>query len=206
MILNFILFSVLVLVIIGAYTLDKFNSGEIVHKKGTHYLSLPTIFPTFGDKWYSVIQFTEDSRYEIDNQIDASKIFGITLKNSLHHHKNSIRFIWRYYQGSYQVGIRVYIDGKSENKFFDVNIDEYKPVGLKLYKGKDNVSAHMDYDGEHYLFTIKHEHVNSVFSLFLFPYFGGKQSAPKTVKYKLTNNKYLTSGEYKIENGMILNF
>lgn len=206
MIYNIINLALITWVVSIVYTLMKFRN-VIIHKKGTHYLTFPTFIPTFGKKFENTIVFNNKSKYTIINQKDASKIFGITIRNSFRHHKNSVRFIWRYYNGSFQVGIRAYIDGKPFNKFFEPSIEEYKSVSLKMYKEKSHVSCFMSYDGEEYLITVNHDTVRfNLFSLFLMPYFGGEDSAPCDVEYEIHNNIYNKNGEFKLENGMILNF
>ncbi len=191
----------------GAYTMHMYTRGYIVHKKGKHFLTFPTIIPTFDESKENIIRFTDKSKYIISDQKAFNTIFGITLMNSFKTKGNSVRFIWRCYNDSFQIGVSVYFDGKQKDIFFKPNISTYELVSLKIRKYDTHFSCFMSHNGEEHLIMLDYpKRVDRNFiSLLILPYFGGNETAPKDVEYDLYNNTYQI-GTFKKDNNMILNF
>ena len=170
----------IILTILYSQRIKIFVSSIVKHKKNKHYGILP--LPFFVSKKHLTfrIKFTEDSKYDVVDQIAGNKIFGLTKSLLDKHHKNSVRFIWRYYKNEFQIGVRYYINGESNNYYFDkVNINEEYVLRMECISNKVICSLNDD------KIEILFDSAISNYKWFLFPYFGGSSKPNKNIEYKL---------------------
>lgn len=165
--------------------------GYIRHRKGSHYFIYPT-FNIFGGALFEYrIMFTEKSKYKLNgvSQRDGNKLFGLTFNNSLNHHKNSARFIWRYLDNDrFQIGIRSYTNGKASNEYFDKIFTTNEEIKLSMSKGfRKGIVLEILIDGkvQRRLFGSK----SNFICIKLYPFFGGENKAPSNIEYRYMNNK-----------------
>lgn len=159
-------------------------------KKGTHSsFRLPKIIPGTYHMYVYTITFTESCVYDLGNedQLDVNKLFGIGYFPS--HHKNSVRFGWRYDLESQKIEILSYYY-KNGKRFFDticfVNIGESYTYVLAINHDYHELSVHgsSTLNDRHYYKTKVDVDPQSVGYL-LRPYFGGNQKAPHDINIKI---------------------
>jgi hypothetical protein len=127
--------------------------------------------------------FDESARYHIGDkaygQSNINKLLGFTDCGT-GVHNNSARFGWRWYNERLEILAYCYIDGERKDEFMcHVNLNEEN--NYKLY-----------IQGDKYVFQVN-EHVTSITrscegsdrKYYLYPYFGGKISAPHDIKIKV---------------------
>lgn len=149
-------------------------------KKGSHRSTWLPRF-TFKNEIKFEFEFIGNQEYSIDTQEDTNKIIG--LSDNWHHHKDSFRLGWRWNNGV-ELMSDVYIGGKRviESICF-IETDT-------VYKG------YLDMSGDNYNIIIHGNKltINKSYSrtstwgtirYFLFPYFGGKNKAPKEIKIRI---------------------
>lgn len=122
--------------------------------------------------------FDDSAIYETlseSNQADINKLMGFSDCTS-HHHSNSARFGWRWYDDELQIHAYTYADGtRSDEELGTVEIDEVATYSIEI-------------DSDRYLFTfdgvttemdrgcsgggVKYQ---------LYPYFGGDETAPHDI-------------------------
>lgn len=135
-----------------------------------------------------VVKFDETCRYDLGNedQYDTNKLVGIGYL--WHHHKNSARFGWRYWTVRKEIEISAYcyVNGRREIKHIC-----FCEIG-KEYRIKLQVLANSYYFDAYEQGEVKalgvvfvdHYH-SKKFKYGLWPYFGGNQVAPHTMKIQL---------------------
>ncbi len=168
----------IILTILYSQRIKIFISDIVKHKKNKHGL-LPLPFFISRKQLTFKISFSESSKYAVADQIAGNKIFGITTSLLNKHHKNSVRFIWRYYLGEFQIGVRFYINGEANNKYFSkVNMNEDYVLRMECIGNK--VICSLNDEKTEILFN-----TISKYKWFLFPYFGGSSKPNKNIEYKL---------------------
>lgn len=170
--------------------LKIFIKSKVVHNTWYHrysLLSLPVL--TGKSDFFFKLKFTEDSKYEVEDDIAGNKIFGFTTSIWNRHHKNSVRFIWRYYKGEYQIGVRSYVDGVTHNEYFTQQIAVDKYYYLRIFHVKGVVTCMLEEsDGSFGDVPQKIEvrfNQISKYKWLLFPFFGGESLPNKKVTYEL---------------------
>lgn len=120
------------------------------------------------------VEFLGDFNYESNG--DTNKLIG--LSDGWNHHKNSVRIGWRWNDGiqcmiiHYHHGIREIIEGA----YFKPNVEYSFNISLGKYKSSIMI--------EKEVFWL--ERCPSWRMAFkLWPYFGGKNKAPKDFKFKI---------------------
>lgn len=114
------------------------------------------------------------------NQADINKLFGISDCSS-YHHVNSARFGWNWFQDSMRIHAYWYAD----------SVRYYRQLGT--VKIGVAFECRLDVAGGQYIFTLngKHDTVNrgcaadSIHGYKLYPYFGGNEPAPQTIRIKI---------------------
>ena len=149
-------------------------------REGTHGQNLRTENLVRDYLTYDVI-FDETAIYEtVDpvNQADINKLFGFA-DCSDHHHTNSARFGWRWYEGNLEIHTYTYANEVRSSQFLtNVELNKSYQYYIELYD-------------DHYTFWIKDltdkvsiERGNTcdkgIYYL-LFPYFGGDETAPHDI-------------------------
>lgn len=159
-------------------------------KKGTHSpFRFPKIIPGIYHMYVYNIVFTESCRYDLQNedQLDVNKLFGIGYFPS--HHKNSVRFGWRYDLNTKKVEILSYYY-KDKKRSFDhmcfVEIDQPYSFVLAINHDYHELSVHgmSPVNDRHYYKTKVDVEPRSIGYL-LRPYFGGNQKAPQDITIKI---------------------
>ncbi len=132
-----------------------------------------------GDSLHFLATFDETAVYETRdpaNQGDINKLMGFSDCGS-HHHENSARFGWRWFDGELQIHAYIYVDGERRSQLlgavrFDVAV-EYL----------------IEIDGGNYRFTLDGETTvmargcsgGGGVKYRLYPYFGGDEEAPQDI-------------------------
>lgn len=125
-------------------------------------------------------QFDETAKYKTKseaNQADINKLMGFSDCNS-HHHENSARFGWRWYNNQLEIHAYCYVNGDRISEFVGaVNLDQMNDYKIEIVENK-------------YIFTInntsrveinKNPNCKSSTNYMLFPYFGGDEPAPHDI-------------------------
>lgn len=115
------------------------------------------------------------------NQEDINKLYGFSDCSS-HHHTNSARFGWRWFEGAVQIFAYIYADGERMWAYLgDARIGE--PARYALYA-----------DGAEYVFEFGGETArmprgcagDGGVKYRLYPYFGGDETAPHDISIRIT--------------------
>lgn len=128
-------------------------------------------------------RFDSSAKYITDdpvNQADINKLYGFSDCNS-HHHTNSARFGWRWYNGQLEIHAYTYLNGIRNHQYItSVNVNKTYTYELKAEK-------------EQYLFILNGTAValprgcsGPASGYKLFPYFGGNETAPDTITIVIT--------------------
>lgn len=127
-----------------------------------------------------LVRFDESAKYETRdpaNQGDINKLIGFA-DNGGHHHHNSARFGWCWNHDRLELHAYVYNDGVRESKLLGaVTLGAEHACSLRV-------------DGDAYVFTLdgktdtlpRKSHGPRGRGYKLFPYFGGDEAAPHTVR------------------------
>lgn len=120
-------------------------------------------------------KFLGDVSYK--DSIDTNKLFG--LSDSFYHRKSSIRLGWRFKRG---LELMVIIHNKFETVISSLGyIESDKQYPFKIEIRDDEY--YVEVDGR--VYTHSRNSKWWFLRYYLFPYFGGKQKAPKTFKIKI---------------------
>ncbi|MCU0430617.1 MAG: hypothetical protein MUF42_11670 [Cytophagaceae bacterium] len=126
------------------------------------------------------VKFDQSAIYQTssdENQADINKLFGFSDCGS-HHQQNSARFGWRWYKNRLEILAYCYSNGsRIEPVLIDtVAINEVHQLTLEMIK-------------DQYLFSCNNKTVKvpricgfKGLRYFLFPYFGGDESAPHDIR------------------------
>jgi hypothetical protein len=163
----------LVLLPLTACTMDAYVIEEGEHSS-TNQVALVT-----GTTMSFDAMFDESAIYETiiaSNQADINKLMGFSDCTS-HHHSNSARFGWRWFDDELQIHAYTYADGtRSHEQLGTVDIDEIASYSVAI-------------DGESYVFTFDGRATvmdrgcsgSSAVKYKLYPYFGGDETAPHDI-------------------------
>jgi len=153
----------------------------MIIRKGQHSgISFPTFLLKRNHNVGYIVQFTPSCEYDIgDDQMDINKLFGVGYFP--HHHKDSVRFGWRWIGGIGLVELMAYWykDGKRDSRHIC-----YVGVGTKIkceLKIEENHAAFI-VDGVGYA-IIPFEKKRICY--LLHPYFGGNKVAPHDIEIKM---------------------
>lgn len=150
-----------------AYVIEAGNHAS------THTVSLFT-----GSQMVFDALFDESAIYETvdaSNQADINKLLGFSDCTS-HHHTNSARFGWRWFDEELQIHAYTYADGSRSHVFLGTaEIDEISTYSIAI-------------DSDSYLFTfdgvtteVDRGCSGSGVKYRLYPYFGGDETAPHDI-------------------------
>lgn len=150
-----------------------------VIKQGQHE-SNRTIKSFKGDVLSFKASFDESAIYETkreENQADINKLMGFSDCNS-HHHENSARFGWRWYNDQLEVHAYCYVNGDRKIEYVTtVELNEMNDYQIRIIDNK-------------YVFTVngasrveinKNPNCSGDVNYMLFPYFGGDEPAPHDI-------------------------
>ncbi|MFN6945014.1 MAG: hypothetical protein ACK4ND_08685 [Cytophagaceae bacterium] len=127
--------------------------------------------------------FDESAQYQIaDNkQGDTNKLYGFSDCNSNHHHDNSARFGWRWFENQLQIMAYTYVNGKMSFKYItSLDLNKEYEYSLRM-------------NGDKYVFSVNGEEVEmhracsdeKASGYYLFPYFGGETKAPHEINIRI---------------------
>jgi hypothetical protein len=156
----------------------------MIIKKGTHApLRLPKLLVGHSMVGYRV-KFTDSCAYDIGpDQADINKLFGIGYFP--HHHKNSVRFGWRYSNGEIEILSYWYLNGE-RNSDLICSVPLNKPMVYKIHILRDwhtlTVSEGLS-DFHSHSFNVPVPGKN--FGYLLSTYFGGNLTAPHNIEINL---------------------
>lgn len=147
--------------------------------EGAHYSTQRIAFFRGSEMRFNAI-FDESAIYRTadpTNQADINKLYGFSDCTS-HHHQNSARFGWRWYNDSLQIHAYIYEDGTRRSVLMGtVGLHETHEYAIR-------------FDGPHYIFSLDGHEVtmprgcdgNGGIKYRLWPYFGGDETAPHEIK------------------------
>ena len=149
--------------------------------KGTHRVSA---FPKLSNKRNLKYQVLFDSTCQYTcvnpvNQLDINKLFGFSDCSS-HHHSNSARFGWRYYEGKIDLFAYVYKDG-GLSKDFLASVPLNVPCDLHLYAQDKLYTTSVKSEDVEVNIQVPRSQKKGIWSYHLWPYFGGDEVAPKDI-------------------------
>ena len=152
----------------------------MIIKKGTHApLRMPAILFDCVALRYEV-EFTDSCRYNVgEDQGDINKLFGIG--QFPHHHKNSVRYGWRWVEDMGQIEILAY--------WYAFGMRESRHIGWV------NIGEKLIYqiDGSGPFWTLVFNWTTRLtiplkpcrIGYLLLPYFGGNKTAPHDIEIKI---------------------
>ncbi|UII20125.1 hypothetical protein [Fulvivirga ligni] len=182
-------YSALMVLVFGACEVELDNpvssQGDSIFKikEGTHSSNrLPESFE--GNELSFTATFDSSAVYQTiqsSNQADINKLMGFSDCAS-HHHENSARFGWRWYNDQLEILAYCYINGQRSYEYItSVNLNsthEYKLVSVD----------------DKYVFTVDNANeivipkvyvCESGSNYMLFPYFGGDEVAPHDITVRI---------------------
>ncbi len=153
-------------------------------RKGSHFcLHLPKFQYNLQELNF-IVNFDSNCEYIIENehQLDINKVYGISFGNHL---KNSFRIGWNYIPNTKVIGLWIFVhqNGKMSweyigyttvNKDIKFNIQFRRNINTIIINWGDNNKE---------IITYKFPEVK--WQYYLFPYFGGTQTAPNTMNIKI---------------------
>tara|TARA_B100001093_G_scaffold468971_1_gene489361 strand:+ start:102 stop:635 length:534 start_codon:yes stop_codon:yes gene_type:complete len=163
----------LALLLLSACSMDEYIIEEGKHSS-TSRVSLVS-----GTSMVFDAAFDASAIYETvdpSNQADINKLMGFSDCSS-HHHSNSARFGWRWYDDELQIHAYTYADGtRSYALLGSVDIDSVEPYRIEI-------------DADRYVFTFDGATTemdrgcsgDSLAKYQLYPYFGGDETAPHDI-------------------------
>ena len=160
------------------------STREFLISAGEHY-STPALIETTGAKKVTFrATFDESARYVLPNasvQSNINKLMGISDCNS-HHHKNSARFGWRWFENKLEILAYCYVDSLRIHELVGtVNINEEN-----LYEISVTTDAYQfSLNGEDKVSIPRTRTCNEGVNYMLYPYFGGSVPAPHDIRIKI---------------------
>jgi len=159
-------------------------------KKGTHSpLKLPKfIFSGNGTMLFYDIEFTESCRYDLgtEDQLDINKLFGIGYFP--HHHKNSIRFGWRYDTTIQKMEILTYWYRNGVRNYehiCHVEIGVPYVYSIHCFENRQELSIYGKNDNSRFFQKHTTYVPSKEIGYILRPYFGGNRKAPHNMTIKI---------------------
>ncbi|UII33816.1 hypothetical protein LVD17_08305 [Fulvivirga ulvae] len=167
--------------------IDSPFEGDIqklyIIKEG-HHESNRTIKSFDGKALSFQARFDESAIYEtqkVENQADLNKLMGFSDCNS-HHHENSARFGWRWYNDQLEVHAYCYVNGNRLSEYVtSVELNKMNDYQIEIIDNK-------------YVFTVngasrveinKNPNCSGNVNYMLFPYFGGDEPAPHDISVEV---------------------
>lgn len=137
-------------------------------------------FPKFSAKKEikGTVKFLDNFSYKINTQYDTNKLIG--LSDNWHHLKDSVRIGWRWYREELQIMSLIHRQGKIEINYL-MTIRENKEYSFSIKIEKN--SYIILFDGQK--FDFERSSRWDCLRYYLFPYFGGKNKAPKDFKFEI---------------------
>ena len=165
------------------------ESGEVTAKEflipvGGHYAT-PKLMETTETKSMAFrATFDESAQYELEDaslQSNINKLMGFSDCNS-HHHLNSARFGWRWFDNELQIHAYCYVDSIRLHEIVGtVDINEEN-----LYEISVTEDAYLFFlNGEQKVSIPRKGSCNEGLNYMLYPYFGGSVPAPHDVRIKV---------------------
>ena len=130
------------------------------------------------------VTFLGDFSYEIFNQEDTNKVVGIS--DNWSHHKDSIRlgFRWNLKTEELEIMVISYVNGERTIKKLTV-AETDREYDFSIRIEKDYYFVYFNYNS----LLIPRKSKWNCLRYYLFPFFGGKGTAPKTFKINLDIEK-----------------
>ena len=154
---------------------DKHSSTTGIKKFNSDALKFKAIFDE------SAIY---DAKIE-SNKHDIHKLYGFSDCGTSHQ-KNSARFGWRWYNGNLEIHAYTYGNEKRQNPVFIKSISLNQPHDFLIRVAHDK-----------YIFTVDEKSVEvpractgSASGYYLYPYFGGDETAPHQVNIKIFEESF----------------
>lgn len=152
-------------------------------KKGNNYCEGNNyIIGEYGDLRFSAILDSSCIYTTTDpsNQADINKLFGYADCSS-HHHKNSARFGWNWYQGALRIHAYCYVD----------SVRKYREIGT--VKVNEEFECKLTLQPNVYIFSLNGDTVKmergcsdqKAYGYLLYPYFGGDEPSPQDMNIKI---------------------
>lgn len=155
----------------------QFTTTTYTIKKGQHSTS-NKMAPLAVTKMAFKVTFDSSAIYKTknpENQADINKLYGLSDCSS-HHHQNSARFGWRWFNGQLEIHAYGYSAGKRSFTFItSVELNEENTYTLELTENE-------------YIFKVKDKVISmeracsgTSTGYKLYPYFGGDEKAPHNI-------------------------
>lgn len=163
---------------------DPVSVREYTIGTGEHYAT-PKLMETTELKRVAFrATFDESARYTLNDpslQSNINKLMGFS-DCSAHHHTNSARFGWRWYNNQLEIHAYCYVDSVRVHQY----IGTVKIGEESLYEITATTDAYtFSIDGEKTVSIPRAESCNSGLNYMLYPYFGGSVPAPHDVRIKI---------------------
>ncbi|WMJ73874.1 hypothetical protein RCC89_11980 [Cytophagaceae bacterium ABcell3] len=155
---------------------DLSNFQRFLIGKGSHSSVSVVRFFTGNEMNFNAV-FDESAIYDLasSNQSDINKLYGFSDCGNFHH-TNSARFGWRWYQEELQIFAYCYSNGQ-RNMEYITSVDLGKEYQYSIKK-----------DRGQYIFSVNNQSTTmdrgcsgNGRSYYLFPYFGGTETAPHDI-------------------------
>ncbi|HZF64464.1 MAG TPA: hypothetical protein VEZ55_08270 [Chitinophagaceae bacterium] len=154
------------------YTTYTINKGEHSSNR-TGPAKLETDHLKFVVKFDSSAIYTSQ---DPANQHDINKLFGFS-DNDAHHHQFSARIGWNWYNNALHVYAYVYNNGERSSKYIaSVPLNEPITCGIK-----STTNAYIFTVDDKQVITSRSSTTPHAKGYFLFPYFGGDETAPHDI-------------------------
>lgn len=127
--------------------------------------------------------FNETAKYQTknpENQADINKLMGFSLCGT-HHHENSVRIGWRWYNEKLEAFAYVYIEGNRMEEFI-AEVPVGKPVDYSISQTSDGFQFIV---GDEQLFIESETYCDGTENYMLWPYFGGDEKAPQDIEIEV---------------------
>lgn len=163
---------------------ETLSAREFTIATGEHYAT-PKLMETTEMKRVAFrATFDESARYSLGDpslQSNINKLMGFS-DCSTHHHTNSARFGWRWYNDQLEIHAYSYVDSVRVHQYVaTVNIGEEN-----LYEIAATTDAYtFSLNGEEKVSIPRAETCNGGMNYLLYPYFGGSVPAPHNVRIKI---------------------
>ncbi len=171
----------LLLCLLSSSCRKKDDSGNIIYtiKKGKHVSgSRASCFR--GQHIRFRAKFDDSAIYtnqNPDNQLDLNKLYGFSDCSAYHHHRNSARFTWRWYEEALEIHAYCYVKGEMQFEYVTtVDLNEFYDYEILA-------------EGNEYIFICNEDTTTMARACSgkggvkyrLFPYFGGDEKAPHDI-------------------------
>ena len=158
---------------------DVAGYREYEIKKDSHYSNGPG-YSELGNSYLSYdIIFDESAKYNLNgpDQADINKLFGFS--DCGHHHENSARFGWRWYNNQLEILSYCYINGiRTHNYLASVELNKSYRYVIELDNGAYRFRI---IDKINHFEVTRGEDCKQGLYYLLYPYFGGNQEAPHDI-------------------------